>query len=194
MIRYRRSQLKMGAIDTPEMRAVVQFVVAVETGVRPSQTILATVVYCLRKATANKALPQMVSALKIVKDFDTGKAPRTKDLNRVKKAFQEIFGGVQPAAIWGNHIGLGKVVGRQTHHGFTPSDVVSAYIELQRRRNGSDYGALELAKSQAADSFIDLTGKDKERQIDRDWAKGRTTVEPLSTEQLEQLVAPHKLR
>ena len=184
----------MGGIDTLEMRAVVQFVIAVETGARPCQTILATVVNCLRKATANTALPHIASALKIVKNFDTGKAPRTIDLDRVKEAFQKIFGGAQPASIWGNHIGLCKTVGRQTHHGFTPSDVVSAYIELQRRRNGSGYGELEQAKIQTCGAFIDLTGEDKERQIDRDWAKGRTTVEPLSNEELEQIIAPHALR
>ena len=47
----------MGAIDTPAMQAVVQFVMAVESGTTPNQTTLATVVDCLRKATANTELP-----------------------------------------------------------------------------------------------------------------------------------------
>lgn len=153
MTKYIRNQslLKGGVIDTAQMRAAVNLVIAVQDG----------------------------------------EIPRKEDLNVLADAFLEVFGGKNPKLVFGHSIGLVYGPGRNPSFGFKPADIVSAVIEIERRRLQGNRGALAAAKRNALDSFVDISGADAHRSIDRDWANGRRNVEQLSLEDLNELVRPY---
>lgn len=152
--KYRRNQslVKGLAVDTPQMRAAVNLVIAVKDGLTPD----------------------------------------TESLNILADAFLEVFGGKNPKDILGGALGLVPTTGRQAAYGFTPSDTVSAVIEQERRKLGNTKGALTTAKQTALAVFVDIGGEDPMRAIERDWAAGRSTVEPLSDTELVELLRPYK--
>ncbi len=154
MTRYRRnqSQLKGVVIDSAQMRAAVNLVIAVKDG----------------------------------------KIPDNESLNVLADAFLDVFGGKNPKALFGSSIGLVHGRGRRPDYGFTPSDIVSAVIEIERRRLNGARGALTAAKRLALESFVDISGDNAGRSIERDWAAGRNTVESMTLDELNALVLPYK--
>lgn len=136
--------------------------------------------------------PTMRAAVRLVIAVKDGDAPDTDSLNLLADAFLEVFGGQNPKDILGGTLGLVPTPGGQAHYGFTPADIVSAYIELERRRLGNKRGALTAAKQMAAVAFVDLNGADVQRAIARDWSAGRKTVEHLSDVELAELLRPYK--
>ncbi len=154
MTRYRRnqSQLKGVVIDSAQMRAAVNLVIAVKDG----------------------------------------KIPDDESLNVLADAFLEVIGGKNPKALFGSSIGLIHGPGRRPDYGFTPSDIVSAVIEIERRRLNGVRGALAAAKRLALKSFVDISGDDAWRSIERDWAAGKKTVESMTLDELNALILPYK--
>lgn len=154
MEKYRRNQslVKGLAVDTPQMRAAVNLVMAVKDGL----------------------------------------APDTKNLNILADAFLEVFGGKNPKEIFGGTLGLVPTLGRQANYGFTPSDIVSAVIEIERRKLGNVRGAVSEAKKIAIKKFIDINGENAMRTVERDWRKGKAMVSALSDADLIELVRPYK--
>lgn len=154
MTRYRRnqSQLKGVAIDSAQMRAAVNLVIAVKDG----------------------------------------KIPDRESLNVLADAFLEIIGGKNPKDLFGSSIGLVHGTGRRPDYGFTPSDIVSAVIEIERRRLNGARGAIAAGKRLALELFVDISGDDASRSIERDWAAGKKTVESLSLDELHALILPYK--
>ena len=153
MTSYRRNQsrFKPLAVDTPQMRAAVNLVIAVKDGQQPAMA----------------------------------------SLNIIADAFLEVFGGKNPKDIFGGALGLVPTHGRQTGYGFTPADIVSAVIEIERRKQGSARGALSKAKLNALKLFVDIGGGDIQnamRCVERDWKAGRATVEQLADSELADLV------
>lgn len=136
--------------------------------------------------------PTMRAAVNLVIAVKDGQLPTNQDLILLADAFLEVFGGKNPKDIFGGSLGLVPTPGGQPHYGFTPADIVSAYIELQRRRLGNKRGALTAAKRKAAGAFVDLNGADVQRAIERDWSAGRKTVEHLSDDDLAELLHPYK--
>ncbi|MEF8768848.1 MAG: hypothetical protein ABTS16_05755 [Candidatus Accumulibacter phosphatis] len=155
MVLYRRKLPKPLAVDTPQIRAAINLVHAVESGQNP--------------------------------DGET--------LQVLHDAFREIFGGKHPTEIFGQPLGLVSPKGRPKGYGFTPADIVSAYIELRRRQLEPTHptNALETAKLDAASAFVEFGGAvDAARAIDRDWAAGRGLVAALSDGDLHKIIAPYK--
>ena len=136
--------------------------------------------------------PTMRAAVNLVITVKDGKRPDTQSLNILADAFLEVFGGANPKHILGSTLGLVPTPGSQKHYGFSPSDIVSAYIELERRRQGNVKGALTKAKKNAAAAFVDLGGVDVQRSVERDWRLGKATVGALSDAELRELLRPYK--
>lgn len=136
--------------------------------------------------------PTMRAAVNLVIAVKDGQLPDSQSLNLLANAFLEVFGGKNPKDILGGTLGLVPTPGGQAHYGFTPADIVSAYIELERRRLGKGRGALAAAKRSAANDFVDIGGADVARAIERDWKAGRTSVERLSDAELVELLRPYK--
>lgn len=136
--------------------------------------------------------PQMRAAVNLVIAVKDGLMPDTESLSIIADAFLKVFGGKNPKDIFGGTLGLVPTPGRQAAYGFTPSDIVSAVIELERRKLGGGRGALSDAKKIALAAFVDIGGADPERSINRDWKAGRATVEPLSDAELVELIRPYK--
>ncbi len=135
--------------------------------------------------------PIMRAAVNLVISVKDGKQPDAESLNVLADAFLEVFGGKNPDAILGGKLGLVPRPGGKQHYGFTPADIVSAFIELESRKRIGSRGALAAAKRSAAVAFVDLSGNDVERIIERDWAAGRQTVERLSDDELVELLRPY---
>lgn len=136
--------------------------------------------------------PQMRAAVNLVIAVKDGLTPDTESLNIIADAFLKVFGGKNPKDIFGGHLGLVPTQGRQADYGITPSDVVSAAIELERRKFGGKRGDLTKAKNKVLAACVDIGGADPERSINRDWALGHETVEPLSDADLVELIRPYK--
>lgn len=153
MKKYIRNQslLKGGVIDTAQMRAAVNLVIAVKDG----------------------------------------GVPNKEDLNVLADAFLEVFGGKNPKLVFGHSIGLVYGPGRNPSFGFKPADIVSAVIEIERRKLQGNRGALAAAKRHARESFVDISGEHADRSIERDWSEGRHTVEHLTLDELQELVRPY---
>jgi hypothetical protein len=83
--------------------------------------------------------------------------------------------------------------GRPKHTGFTPSDVVSAVLELKLRELGHATGSMAEAVRYVKSVFVDLSGDDVERTIYSDWKKGKNLAKGLDTEDLLKIVEPYKL-
>jgi hypothetical protein len=133
----------------------------------------------------------MRAAINLVIAVKDGQLPDSQSLNLLADAFLEIFGGKNPKDILGGTLGLVPTPGGQPHYGFPPADIVSAYIELERRKLGKARGALAAAKRSAAAVFVDIGGVGVSRAIERDWKAGRTTVECLSDADLVELLRPY---
>lgn len=136
--------------------------------------------------------PTMRAAVNLVIAVKDGQQPGQQSLTLLADAFLEVFGGKDPKDILGGSLGLVPTPGGQPHYGFTPADIVSAYIELERRRLGKGRGALAAAKRSAATVFVDIGGVCVARAIERDWKAGRTTVECLSDTDLVELLRPYE--
>ncbi len=135
----------------------------------------------------------MRAAVNLVLAVEKGEAPDATSLATLRDAFLKIFGGKNPVSIFRHPLGLVPVKGRPKDYGFTPADIVSAYIELRRRSlaNTRPRNALETAKQYAAIDFADFGQEDVERAVERDWKNGRATVEGLSDDDLEKIIAPY---
>ena len=83
--------------------------------------------------------------------------------------------------------------GRAPHTGFTPSDVVSAVLELKLREIGCKPGAMKRAVEHVKSVFVDITGEDAERIIYRDWRQGKNTARALSSSDLIDIIKPYKV-
>ena len=81
--------------------------------------------------------------------------------------------------------------GRPFHTGFTPSDIVSCVLELQRRKLGLQAGATRKAVKYVESVFVDIGGYDAERTIYRDWRFGRKLAQSLSDADLSEVVKPY---
>lgn len=151
---YRRKLPKPLALDTPQVRAAINFVHAVKNGQTPDDETLSTL--C--------------------------------------DAFCEIFGGADPEKMFGARLGLVTPKGRPKDYGYTPADIVSAYIELRRRiheQNGVA-DALAKAKREAQLDFVDIGEVESAtRIINRDWKAGRATVESLTDAELHAIIFPY---
>ena len=152
--KYRRNQslVKGLAIDTPQMRAAVNLVMAVKDGLTPD----------------------------------------TESLNILADAFLEVFGGRNPKDILGGTLGLVPTLGRQSSYGFTPAHIVSAVIEMERRKLVNQSGSISKAKRIALEKFTDISGEDAMRSIERDWKAAKAEVGVLKDEDLIELVRPYK--
>lgn len=136
--------------------------------------------------------PQMRAAINLTIAVKDGLNPDKESLNILADAFMEVFGGVNPKVFFGNHLGLVPTLGRQSSYGFTPAHIVSAVIEIERRKLGNVRGALSKAKQIAIEKFIDINGESAMRSVERDWAEGKATVSELSDDNLIELVRPYK--
>ncbi len=138
--------------------------------------------------------PQMRAAVNLVISVQDGQTPDTNSLNVLADALLAVFGGKNPKDIFGGTLGLVPTPGRQADYGFTPSDIVSAVIEMELRKLGGKRGALAQAKRTALTLIPEIGGDiaSATRSIERDWARGRKTVEGLSDADLFELVRPYK--
>lgn len=83
--------------------------------------------------------------------------------------------------------------GRTPHTGFTPSDVVSAVLELKLREIGCKPGAMARAVEHIKAVFVDINGEDAQRIIYRDWRLGKSTARALSSSDLKEIIKPYKV-
>lgn len=153
--KYRRRLPKPLAVDTPQMRAAVNLVIALENGMQPNE----------------------------------------KDLDVLRIAFREIFGGKNPIDIFGYTLGLVHPPNKPKDYGFTAADIVSAFIELRRRELLQIFprNALTKAKYDALSNFVGLSDGDPARAINRDWRGGKRTVEGLSDFDLRMILEPYAI-
>lgn len=141
--------------------------------------------------------PAVRAAVNLVLAVEAGEQPNADTLRTLHDAFLQLFGGTPPKQLFGFPCGLALPRKRPPDHGFTPTDVVSAFIELERRRliGEGDAAALERAKEAAVDAFVEFDGqKDPSRALDRYWAEGQSTVEALDDDELRAILDPYQLR
>lgn len=141
--------------------------------------------------------PAVRAAVNLVRAVEAGEQPNADTLRTLHDAFLQLFGGTPPKQLFGSPCGLALPRKRPPDHGFTPADVVSAFIELERRRllGEGDAAALERAKEAAVDAFVEFDGqKDPSRALDRYWAEGQSTVEALDDDELRAILDPYQLR
>lgn len=136
--------------------------------------------------------PQMRAAINLTIAVKDGLNPDKESLNILADAFMKVFGGVNPKDFFGNHLGLVPTLGRQRSYGFTPAHIVSAVIEMERRKLGNQRGSISKAKRIAIEKFTDISGEDAMRSIERDWKAAKALVEVLKDEDLIELVRPYK--
>lgn len=141
--------------------------------------------------------PAVRAAVNLVLAVEAGEQPNADTLRTLHDTFLQLFGGTPPKQLFGFPCGLALPRKRPPDHGFTPTDVVSAFIELERRRliGEGDAAALERAKEAAVDAFVEFDGqKDPSRALDRYWAEGQSTVEALDDDELRAILDPYQLR
>ena len=129
---------------------------------------------------------EIVAAMEFMNAIDTDRTPAHSSLTVLYKAMQRMVEGEAPDKVWRQ--GRGK----PADNGISPDMVVSAYIELQRRRS---IGANPLrdAKALAVVAFkIGGPTVDARRQIDRHWQQGSANVESLDSDDLERIIEPYK--
>jgi len=129
---------------------------------------------------------KIISIANFVEARDAGKIPDTKDMDVIAESMKEILGGRNCEEAFG--FKTKQNVGRPGHEGLTPSDVVAAHVELESRRLGGGRGALAKAMINAQSAFVENLD---ERSIQRDWEKGRSTVQPLSNNDLKSILKPY---
>lgn len=140
--------------------------------------------------------PATRAAVNLVLAVDAGEHPDAETLRVLRDAFLELFGGTPPAEMFGSTCGLALPKGRPADHGFTSAEVVSAFIELERRSLAAEEepAAISRAQEAAAYAFIDFEGqRDATRAVRRDWVQGRSTVEALDDDDLRSILAPYEL-
>ena len=141
--------------------------------------------------------PAVRAAVNLVLAVEAGKQPNADTLRTLHDAFLQLFGGTPPKQLFGSPCGLALPKKRPPDHGFTPADVVSAFIELERRRllREGVAAALERAKEAAVDAFVEFDGqKDPSRALDRYWDAGRGTAEALDDDDLRAILDPYQVR
>ena len=117
-----------------------------------------------------------------------GRTPDQNLLNIVSEIFEEVLAGKDANQAFG--FDSIPTIGRPAHSGFTPSDRVAAFIELEIRRLGDGRGSLQKAMLTAQESFVENLDL---RLIRRDWAQSQLTVKPLSTDDLIMIIEPYKI-
>ena len=116
-----------------------------------------------------------------------------QDLQTLAAGFQEAFGKESPQKIFGSRLGYVKPKGKPLAYGLKPEDIVSAHIELERRKLGSTRGTLQRAQELTVEAFIDISEGDAIRQVRRDWQNGKNTVQGLSEADLQSLLEPYEI-
>lgn len=134
------------------------------------------------------------AAVNLVIAVDGGKYSENEDIKTLAEGIKIAF-GTQPAKlVFGSSLGLVRPRGKPAAHGFTPADIVSAYIELWLRKFGNERGSLQRAHELARDAFVDVDKYDGGlRQIRRDWKNGKNTVKDLAGDDLEALLSPYEV-
>lgn len=141
--------------------------------------------------------PAVRAAVNLVLAVEAGEQPHADTLRTLHDAFLQLFGGTPPKQLFGSPCGFALPKGRPPEHGFTPADVVSAFIELERRRleGEGETAALDRAQKSAAYSFVEFEGqRDPIRAIKRDWSEGQSTVGALDDDDLRAILDPYQLR
>ncbi len=134
------------------------------------------------------------AAVNLVAAVSQKQMPDHESLEVLADAFKRVLDGGESEEWLKQAIGIVRAPGRAANYGFKPADIVSAVIELERRKLGNQRGALAAAKKKAINVFVDVSGDNAARIIDRDWTLGRSTVEGMSNEDLEALIAPYQLK
>ena len=121
--------------------------------------------------------------------FDDGKTPEERDLKLGHQACWDFMTGVDDV-----FKSTAQKTGRPADQGITKSIIVSALIELKRRKLAAlgDPKALLNAKKIAIQDF-ELSNLDDSaiRTINRYWSEGSPTVFALQCKELELLIAPY---
>ena len=144
------------------------------------------------RTQARKMTPKVANQRRIIAmaDFieaiDLGEIPDQNDLDIAAEIFREVLSGRDCGQVFG-FITV-KNVGRPAHSGITSPDVVAAYIELEFRRLGGGRGTLAKAFASAQSAFIEDLDT---RVVQRDWTKGKKNVQPLTSEDLVNILEPH---
>lgn len=141
--------------------------------------------------------PAVRAAVNLVLAVEAGEQPNADTLRTLHDAFLQLFGGTPPKQLFGSPCGLALPRKRPPDHGFTPADVVSAFIELERRRliREGVAAALTRAKEAAVDAFVEFDGQaDTKKAINRYWGAGRGTAEVLDDDELRAILDPYQLR
>ena len=131
---------------------------------------------------------ELVAAFNFVAALEEGAVVDPKDLETIAQACKEMLRGVPPEEAWGIYQGRG----RPTELGFTNAEVVSAYIELERRKIGNARGALSNAKKMAEHAFGSYRQLDA-RVIERYWHDGKAVASALPDSDLKSLLSLHAL-
>lgn len=126
----------------------------------------------------------LVAAFNIVEALENGAMPDREDLEKIRPALKAMLGGTQADVAWG----LARVRGKPPETGFTTAEIVSAYIELDRRKHGDEKGALARAKENAAWAFGSYRAPDP-RKIQGYWDTSKAFVSALSDEDLQALIS-----
>ena len=141
--------------------------------------------------------PAVRAAVNLVLAVEAGEQPNADTLRTLHDAFLQLFGGTPPKQLFGSPCGLALPRKRPPDHGFTPADVVSAFIELERRQyeRAGKTPPLTLAKRDALHAFVEFDGQaDPMSALNRDWREGRVTVQRLDDDELRAILDPYQLR
>lgn len=126
----------------------------------------------------------LVAAFNIVDALENGAMPNHEDLEKIGPALKAMLSGTPADVAWGLSRGRGK----PPETGFTTAEIVSAYIELERRKHGDELGALARAKENAALAFGSYRAPDP-RKIQGYWDTSKGFVSALSDEDLHALIS-----
>lgn len=121
--------------------------------------------------------------------FDEGKTPEDEDLKLVHKVCWDCLTGSDKVFKL-----TAQMTGRPAKNGFTNDDIISAYIEINRRilKSQGDAKPLLNAKKIAVSFFKKFSQYNEgKRTIDRHWKNGEKTVSPLSDEDLQEIITPY---
>lgn len=129
---------------------------------------------------------RIVAVANFVEAIDADEIPDSVDMGVVAQICRDILNGNNCEESFGFR--SKQSVGHPGHEGFTPSDVVAAYVERERRHFGGGRGALSKAFAKAQSAFVESLN---ERVIQRDWANSRGTVEPLIDHDLDKIIEPY---
>ena len=139
------------------------------------------------KRLANPVIdtPEMRAAAAFVIAVDQKSAIPTAVIHQLYAAFLRMFSGESPSTVWGKPSAVGDKMG------FTIDEIISAFVELERRADLQRYGAIRRAQDKAAWAF-NKSGVNAIKQIERSWRHGRKTVESLSDDELRGLISVYE--